>query len=149
MHCMVSYIMTDPIQGHEEEAITFPLNRMREQFSELQKTYSKVLPKVDPVLLNDLLGRETSSTAEKPLSYTIEVFTKDGIDTEVAKNYIYEKTGKMPSLLDNGTHYVTTQHLTLETLKEISDSEDVVDVRGSYCGGLGIQASYYEHRREK
>lgn len=146
---MVNYIMTDPIQEHEEETITFPLSRMREQFSELQKTYSKVLPKVDPVLLNDLLGRETSSTAEKPFTYTIEVFTKEGIDTEAAKDYIYEKTGKMPSLLDNGTHYVTSQNLTLETLKEISDSEDVVDIRGSYCGGLGIQASYYEHKREK
>ena len=141
--------MTESIQEHEEEAITLPLNRMREKFSELQKTYSKELPKVDPVLLNDLLSRETSSTAEKPFTYTIEVFTKDGIDTEAAKDYIYEKTGKMPSLLDNGTHYVTSQNLTLEILKEISDSEDVVDIRGSYCGGLGIQASYYEHRREK
>jgi hypothetical protein len=139
--------MIDPIEKDEEEAETFKLNRMREQFSELQKTYSKVLPKVDPVLINDLLGRETSSTAEKPFSYTIEVFTKDGIDTEIAKNYIYEKTGKMPSLLDNGTHYVTTQNLTLKILKEISESEDVVDIRGSYCGGIGIQASYYEHRR--
>ena len=139
--------MIDPIEKDEEEAETFKLNRMREQFSELQKTYSKVLPKVDPVLINDLLGRETSSTAEKPFSYTIEVFTNDGIDTEIAKNYIYEKTGKMPSLLDNGTHYVTTQNLTLKILKEISESEDVVDIRGSYCGGIGIQASYYEHRR--
>ena len=139
--------MIEPIEMDEEEAVTFQLNRMREQFSELQKTYSKVLPKVDPVLINDLLGRETSSTAEKPFSYTIEVFTKDGIDTEIAKNYIYEKTGKMPSLLDNGTHYVTTQNLTLGILKEISESEDVVDIRGSYCGGIGIQASYYEHKR--
>lgn len=139
--------MIEPIEKDEEEAATFQLNRMREQFSELKKTYSKVLPKVDPVLINDLLGRETSSTAEKPLSYTIEVFTKNGIDTEEAKNYIYEKTGKMPSLLDDGTHYVTTQELTLEMLNEISGSEDVVDIRGSYCGGLGIQASYYEHKR--
>lgn len=75
------------------------------------------------------------------------MFTKDGIDTEIAKNYIYEKTGKMPSLLDNGTHYVTTQNLTLGILKEISHFEDVVDIRGSYCGGIGIQASYYEHKR--
>lgn len=126
---------------------TQELNRMKEQFSELQDTYRRQFPKVDPVLLNDLLGRETSSSAEKPFSYTIEVFTRNGTDTETAKNYIYEKTGKMPSVLDNGTHYVTTQNVTLEILREISDSEDVVDVRGSYCGGIGIQASYYEHRR--
>ncbi|MFL6488020.1 MAG: hypothetical protein ACJ70V_00175 [Nitrososphaera sp.] len=139
--------MTEAIQEHEEEVIILPLNRMREQFSELQDTYRSVLPKVDPLLINDLLSRETSATAEKPFSYTIEVFTRNGIDKEIAKNYIYEKTGKMPSVLDTGTHYVTTQNVTLEILKEISDSDDVVDVRGSYCGGIGIQASYYEHSR--
>jgi len=139
--------MTEAIQEHEEEVKMLPLDRMREQFSELQDTYRSVLPKVDPVLLNDLLGRETSTTAEKPFSYTIEVFTKDGIDKEIAKNYIYEKTGKMPSVHDKGTHYVTTQNVTLETLKEISDSEDVVDIRGSYCGGIGIQAACYEQRQ--
>ncbi|MFL6349689.1 MAG: hypothetical protein ACJ72X_15515 [Nitrososphaeraceae archaeon] len=139
--------MTEAIQEHEEEVIILPLNRMREQFSELHDTYRSVLPKVDPLLINDLLSRETSTTAEKPFSYTIEVFTRNGIDKEIAKNYIYEKTGKMPSVLDTGTHYVTTQNVTLEILKEISDSDDVVDVRGSYCGGIGIQASYYEHSR--
>lgn len=139
--------MAESTQEHEEEAITLPLNSMREEFSKLQDTYRRVLPKVDPVLINDLLSREISTTGAKPFSYTIEVFTKSGIDKEIARNYIYEKTGKMPSVLDNGTHYVTTQNVTLETLKEISDSEDVVDVRGSYCGGIGIQASYYEHRR--
>ncbi|MFL6477083.1 MAG: hypothetical protein ACJ70Z_05580 [Nitrososphaera sp.] len=139
--------MTQAIQEHEEEVKMLPLNRMREQFSELQDTYRSVLPKVDPLLINDLLSRETSTTAEKPFSYTIEVFTRNGIDKEIAKNYIYEKTGKMPSVLDTGTHYVTTQNVTLEILKEISDSDDVVDVRGSYCGGIGIQASYYEHSR--
>ncbi|MFL6494504.1 MAG: hypothetical protein ACJ70N_06845 [Nitrososphaera sp.] len=139
--------MTEAIQEHKEEVKMLPLNRMREQFSELQDTYRSVLPKVDPLLINDLLSRETSTTAEKPFSYTIEVFTRNGIDKEIAKNYIYEKTGKMPSVLDTGTHYVTTQNVTLEILKEISDSDDVVDVRGSYCGGIGIQASYYEHSR--
>ncbi len=139
--------MAESTQEHEEEAITLPLNSMREEFSKLQDTYRRVLPKVDPVLINDLLSREIYATGAKPFSYTKEVFTKNGIDKEIAKNYIYEKTGKMPSVLDNGTHYVTTQNVTLEILKEISDSEDVVDVRGSYCGGIGIQASYYEHRR--
>src|SRR4051812_20836453 len=129
--------MTEAIQEHKEEVKMLPLNRMREQFSELQDTYRSVLPKVDPLLINDLLSRETSTAAEKPFSYTIEVFTRNGIDKEIAKNYIYEKTGKMPSVLDTGTHYVTTQNVTLEILKEISDSDDVVDVRGSYCGGIG------------
>lgn len=34
----------------------------------------------------------------------------------------------MPAIYDNDTHYVTNQKLTLEMLKEISDSEDVFEV---------------------
>jgi hypothetical protein len=139
--------MTEFVQETKAAAITFALDRARKQFSELQDTYRTALPKVDPALLNDLLGREMISTAERAFSYTIEVFTRSGIDTEKAKSYIYEKTGQMPSVHDNGSHYVTTQNVTLEMLKEISDSDDVVDVRGSYSGGVGMQASYYERRR--
>jgi len=144
---MGSYAMPESILKHKEAAITFALDKARKQFSELQDIYRTALPRVDPVLINDLLGREMTATAEKPLSYTIEVFTRKGIDTEAARNYIYQKTGKMPSVHDNGTHYVTTQNLTLEMLKEISDSDDVVDIRGSYCGGIGMQAAYYEQRQ--
>jgi hypothetical protein len=41
--------------------------------------------------------------------YTVEVFTKKGIDSEKAKMYIIQKTGMVPSIYDNGTHYVTNQ----------------------------------------
>jgi hypothetical protein len=126
------------------------LDEMRKEFDRLQQLYRTILPKVDPVLINDLLSRHektTTTTGGEPLSYTIEVFTKEGIDVEEAKNYISEKTGMMPSIHDNGTHYVTNQRLTLEMLKEICDSDDVVDVRGSYCGGAGMRAAYYERRQ--
>ena len=64
--------------------------------------------------------------------YTVEVFTKKGIDSEKAKMYIIQKTGMVPSIYDHGTHYVTNQKLTLEILKEISDCEDVLEVAGEY-----------------
>jgi hypothetical protein len=125
------------------------LDEMRKEFDRLQQLYRTILPKVDPVLINDLLSRheKTTTTGGEPLSYTIEVFTKEGIDVEEAKNYISEKTGMMPSIHDNGTHYVTNQRLTLEMLKEICDSDDVVDIRGSYYGGAGMRAAYYERRQ--
>jgi hypothetical protein len=126
------------------------LDEMRKEFDRLQQLYRTILPKVDPALINDLLSRHektTTTTGGEPLSYTIEVFTKEGIDVEEAKNYISEKTGMMPSIHDNGTHYVTNQILTLEMLKEICDSDDVVDVRGSYCGGAGMRAAHYERRQ--
>ena len=37
----------------------------------------------------------------------------------------------------NRTHYVTNQKLTLEMLKQISDSKDVLEVIGEYTGDIG------------
>jgi hypothetical protein len=59
-----------------------------------------------------------------------EVFTKEGINSQKTKNFIFQKTGMMPAIYDNGTHYVTNQKLPVEMLKEISDSEDVLKVTG-------------------
>jgi hypothetical protein len=43
----------------------------------------------------------------------------------------------MPAIYDNGIHYVTKQKLTLEMLKEISDSKDVMEVIGEYSDSIG------------
>jgi uncharacterized phage-like protein YoqJ len=45
-----------------------------------------------------------------------------------AEDFIFQKTGMMLAIYDNDTHCVINQKLTLETLKEISDSEDVLEV---------------------
>jgi hypothetical protein len=45
------------------------------------------------------------------------------------RNFLYEKTG-MESAGGKGTHYVTNHKLILEILKEISDSDDVLEVAG-------------------
>jgi hypothetical protein len=124
---------------------TSELDEVRTTFSKLRAQYQIALPKVDPALLNDFLSREKATN--QPLSYTVEVFTKEGIDSEKAKEYIYQKTGMMPAVFDHGTHYVTNQILTLEMLKEISDSDDVLEVHGSYCGGIGMRGAYYEKNR--
>ena len=50
--------------------------------------------------------------------YTIEVFTREGVDTAVARWYIFKKSGMMPAIYDHGTHFVTDQKLTLETLRK-------------------------------
>jgi hypothetical protein len=39
----------------------------------------------------------------------LEVFTKEGIDSQKAKDFIFQKTGMMPAICDSGTHYVTNQ----------------------------------------
>jgi hypothetical protein len=120
---------------------------IKNQFLELQKRYQRYLPKVDPELIDDLLLRQMENPRVAPI-YMVEVFTKPGLDTEEVRNYIIGKTGMSPAIYDNGTHYVTNQQLTLDILKEISDSEDVVEVTGEYTGGLGGYGASHERSHE-
>lgn len=125
------------------------LNALRIQRKKLQAIYTQVLPKVVPGLIGDLLSREmeydqpSNNNAEGPM-YTLEVFTKNGTDPEKAKNYIFQKTGMRPAVYDKGTHYVTNQKLTLEILKEISDSDDVLEITGEYSGSWGSIGPIHE-----
>src|SRR5688500_6708350 len=116
---------------------------IKDQFLELQKRYEKHLPKVDQELINDLLLRQMENPRVPPF-YMVEVFTKPGLNTEGVRSYIIGKTGMSPAIYDNGTHYVTNQRLTLDMLKEISDSEDVIEVTGDYTGGLGGYGASHE-----
>jgi hypothetical protein len=79
----------------------------------------------------------------------VEVYTKPGLDEEKIRNIIIEKTGMTPSVYDHGTHYVVNQKLTLDMLKEISDTENVVAVEGDYTEsitGFGSSHSWDEVR---
>jgi hypothetical protein len=78
----------------------------------------------------------------------VEIFTKPETDSEVMKDKIFERTGMVPAIYDKGTHYVTNQRLTLEALKEISNSEYVIEVTGDYTGTLTGRGASHEHRHE-
>lgn len=125
--------------------MTVEVDEVRRKFKQARQAYKDVLPKVDPALIDDFLER-IDATGKETLFYTIEVFTKEGTNSEAARQYIMEKTGMVPAIFDKGTHYVTNQKLTLEILKEISDSPDVVEVRGSFCDGVGMRGAYFERR---
>jgi hypothetical protein len=118
---------------------------IKDQFLELQKKYQKHLPKVDPELIDDLLLRQIENPRVTPI-YMVEVFTKPGLNTEEIRRYIIGKTGMSTAIYDKGTHYVTNQQLTLDILKEISDSEDGIEVSGEYTGGLGGYGASHEHK---
>jgi hypothetical protein len=123
------------------------LHRLRIEYEKLFAMYTIILPKINPALIADLLSRETEYNNEgrnAPM-YTMEVFTKKGIDPEKAKMYIIQKTGMVPAIYDNGTQYVTNQRLTLEMLKEISDCDDVLEVSGEYSGSCASIGSVHEH----
>ncbi len=123
-------------------------NEIEGQFAELQKKYREYLPKVDPALVDDFLLRQMENPSVEPM-YMLEVFTKPGLDSDQVRRYIIEKTGMSPAIYDDGTHYVTNQKLSLKVLKEISDSDDVVEVTGEYTGGLWGWGASHEHGDHK
>jgi sulfur relay (sulfurtransferase) DsrF/TusC family protein len=121
------------------------LQELKTVFQGLQTLYQTYLQKADPILIHDLLIRENEKSEHSPF-YMVEIFTKPGTDSEEMKNKIFEKTGGLPTIYDNGTHYVTNQRLTLEALKEISDSENVIEVTGDYTGSIGGWGASHEQR---
>jgi hypothetical protein len=96
----------------------------------------------DPALIHDLLIRElvvtSKNTSSLPPFYIVEIRTVKGTDQEMMKNIIFEKTAFLPSITENGTHYVANMRLSLELLKEICESQkDIVKITGDFTGGIG------------
>jgi hypothetical protein len=116
------------------------LKEIRMVFQGLQTLYQIHLPKVDPALIHDLLIRELVKTSNNPSSlapfYIVEIRTTKGTDQEMMKSMIFEKTGFLPSITENGT--VANMRLSLEFLKEFCESQqDIVKITGDYIGGIG------------
>ncbi|MGI0044359.1 MAG: hypothetical protein ACRD47_11670, partial [Nitrososphaeraceae archaeon] len=56
---------------------------------------------------------------------------------EKRKNMIFEKTGFLPSITENGTNYVANMRLSLELLKQMCESQEgIVRITGDYTGGI-------------
>lgn len=125
--------------------MTSEILEIKTVFKGLQTLYDIYLPKADPALVHDLLVREEEKSVHAPF-YMVEIFTKEGTDSEAMRNHIIEKTQMVPAIYDKGTHYVTNQRLTLEMIKEISDDENVLEVTGEYTGGIGGWGASHEHR---
>ena len=124
------------------------LQELRNVFHGLETLYSPYLPKVDPVLLNDLLLREENNNKSKGAPfYMVEVFTKPGTNSEWCKAHITETTGFVPAIYDKGTHYVTNMRLTLDILKRLNDFEFVQEITGDYTGTLTGRGASHEPNR--
>jgi hypothetical protein len=121
------------------------MHEIRMAYRGLEALYQTYLPKVDPVLIHDLLVRENEKSERSPF-YMVEVFTKEGTDSEWCKNHIYKTTGFVPAVYDKGTHYVTNMRLTLEILKKLNDLDFVFDINGDYTGTLTGRGASHEPR---
>ena len=125
------------------------LQELRNVFHGLETLYSTYLPKIDPILLNDLLLREEEKSERAPF-YMFEVFTKPGTNSERYKSHITETTGFVPAIYDKGTHYVTNMRLTLDILKRLDEFEFVEEITGDYTGTLtGLGASHESRMKHR
>ena len=111
------------------------LEELRTQTQNLGKAYRELFPKVDPAFVYDLILRLSEKPDNNPPVYTVEVFTKEGTNPEKSKERILQTTGTIPAIYDNGTHYVSTQRMTLDMLKKLNDIDYVLEVMGDYTGG--------------
>ena len=120
------------------------IKEIKRVYAGLETLYQTYFPKSEPYLIHDLLRRLKKDPDIQPI-YMVEVYTKPNLDAEVAKQRIFEKTGMVPAIYDKGTHYVTNHKLTMEILKEISDSADVLEVAGDYTGTITARGSSHVH----
>ena len=111
------------------------LEELRTQTQNLGKAYRELFPKVDPAFVYDLILRLSENPDNNTPVYTVEVFTKEGTNPEKSKERILQTTGTIPAIYDNGTHYVSTQRMTLDMLKKLNDIDYVLEVMGDYTGG--------------
>jgi hypothetical protein len=111
------------------------LEELKIQTQNLGKAYRELFPKVDPAFVYDLILRLSKNSDNNTPIYTVEVFTKEGTNPEKSKERILQTTGTVPAIFDKGTHYVSTQRMTLEMLKKLNDIDYVLEVMGDFTGG--------------
>ena len=126
------------------KAQTSRLDELKLQTQQLGEAYRDLFPKVDPAFVYDLIIRLVLNPKDSAPIYTVEVFTKEGTNPEKSKEHILETTGTVPSIYDNGTHYVSTHRLTLEILKKLNDIDYVLEVMGDYTGSASSTGARHE-----
>jgi hypothetical protein len=129
----------DPGQTESEglSKLYSELQALNIQKKKIEATYRELFPKVDPYLIHDVLMRMDEDPEKYKNTgpfYTIEVFTKEGTNSEWCRNHILETTGTVPAVYDKGTHYVTHMRITPDVIKKLNDFDFVEEVMGEYTG---------------
>jgi hypothetical protein len=128
----------------EGKAQASKLDELKVRTQQLGEAYRELFPKVDPAFVYDLIIRVVMNPKDSAPIYTVEVFTKEGTNPEKSKEHILQTTGTVPSIYDNGTHYVSTHRLTLEILKKLNDIDYVLEVMGDYTGSASSTGARHE-----
>jgi hypothetical protein len=83
------------------------LRALRVQKYKIEEAYRQIFPKVDPFLVHDLILRMQEDPTYKDVGpmYTVEVFTKEGTDSEASRRHILNTTGMAPAIYDKDPRY--------------------------------------------
>jgi hypothetical protein len=128
---------SDETKEKELSKVFDEIEELRRQKEKIEASYHEVFPKVDPYLVHDLLMRIQDNPKKYSTMgpmYNIEVFTKEGTDSQKSRDHILATTGTVPAVFDKGTHYVTHMRITPEILKKLNDFDYVLEVMGEYSG---------------
>ena len=128
----------------EGKAQASKLDELKVRTQQLGEAYRELFPKVDPAFVYDLIIRLVMNPKDSAPIYTVEVFTKEGTNPEKSKEHILQTTGTVPSIYDNGTHYVSNHRITLEILKKLNDIDYVLEVMGDYTGSASSIGARHE-----
>jgi hypothetical protein len=106
---------------------------IQSKYNEFQKACKAILPKIDRRLIEEFLHHQQDDPNNKP-KFSIEITTKEGLDIQKIKDLVWNRIGEIPDIDNHGTYYRIEHALTLEALKQLSDYEFVLSVKGSYTG---------------
>jgi hypothetical protein len=127
------------------EEVKIAYENIKQKYDELQNAYKEYFPKVDSILIKDLLVRSSSFDKNEHM-YAINIITKTPIDTEVARNFFLEKIDQVPSSYEKGTHYLVNTKATFAFLYDIQSFDNVDQIYGDYEGYTSTVGNIYEHR---
>jgi hypothetical protein len=119
------------------------VEELRRKYHEFRTSCKTILPKVDPMLIEDVILRQQQNPREE-LMYTVEVFSDGSRNPENVKKDILAATGMVPAIYDQGTHYVVNHKITLETLDRIQKYHDVQEIKGEYTGSSASRGAAHE-----
>ena len=108
---------------------------IKKKFAEFEEDITTCLPKVEAKLIMDLL--HTLKEDDYP-GYTLQVFLKEGTDTDSLREAIIKDFGVVPSFHKDeqyGEHAAIEHRVNFETLRYLSNFDEVTEIGGSRAGG--------------
>jgi hypothetical protein len=121
---------------------------LKEKYGQLRSTYEKYFPKVEPKLVEELVSYGSNSADSKDRLYALQIIGKEGSSLGRVRQYLSEKTGRVPTEYEGGTHYVVNVYPTLDMIKDIRGFEEVERISGDYTFGSYSMHGIHEHRGE-